>query len=364
MADEKPSATRNLYQDLPPNAYNNILERVLLFITQGESAFLSVLPGCGMNILVQFLIKNLSEQYNEKLFVVTGTPVDLHRFILKEEQNLSKDKVIIWRASDTWNSSQTSRLINDKIKLIQNLKRFSIIGIGPFVWYLNPDWIIGNFGTMFVRNLYIGPFEGNAYELHIKYTAKHQQVSLTNKMIQDIFKLSGGIPRIFKYILILHRQKPIVNFQSISLEDFLDYPSLYFEFKFLSQLLDKYNKKILVKLGIIDSNGNIKSELLKTYYTSYYKQLKTETNVIYTHNTLLKSRENLTQVENTILDILMDKDNFVSLQDLVYKLGIAGYKYQPDSLYKLVQRLREKLKDTHIRIINNRGKGYRLTFTK
>ena len=121
-----------------------------------------------------------------------------------------------------------------------------------------------------------------------------------------------------------------------------------FQLDLLSKFIITLSRDNLARLGLINHNGLLKSTLLRHYFANYQTEaLK----IIF---------PDLTPIELKILTyIIENKEKNTSLDKIADILLIGDDKYSLWALYKLISRIKPKVKNS-FRIINTRGKGYRI----
>lgn len=110
----------------------------------------------------------------------------------------------------------------------------------------------------------------------------------------------------------------------------------------------KYPKVTVSKLGILDENGEIRSELLKQYFRDYKEKY------------IEQSYPNLSELEIKLLTYLYASEGNVVSKDQLGDLMLLGnHNYSLWAIYKQISRLKPKISDRFV-IENIKGKGYML----
>ena len=196
--------------------------------------------------------------------------------------------------------------------------------------------------VFFAEIIYMKPFDRLQSEKMIKSLVNFYGWRINDNLYERIFTVSGGIPRLIKYICkeTYESGTPLDNFGK-----FLSHPQISFQLDLLTKLLIKLPKEKINILGLTQK-GKIKSKLLKHYFQNY-------------QNDLVKQIfSNLTKQESRLLTYLLENANaIVSIDKMAELIEMTDEDFSLWAIYKLISRLKVKIKK-YFEIINHKGNGY------
>ncbi len=330
------------HEILPQDYFDNLFEKVKNYVSKGECVLISVMYGLGNKTAFNFL----SYQFNKsKMFdkVLTYDPhvntVNLIRFV--KNTDLSQKNLIIVRFFE---EIKNKRFLLEKLDSLRrnNPNNLVILAITDYTGIINPMEYVAETKPFFTQRIYLGPFELEKTSAMIDTFEIFYGWKINANDIKTIYKMSGGIPRLIKYICkeLIDEKADLSN-----LDNFLNISNL-FELEYLSKNIIKLKSSDLQKLGLTDSNGKIISRLLNRYFKSYKSRIIKE---LYPTLTDSESRIFTFLIENE--GQIMDPDK---IADLI-KMTDDNFSYW--AIYKLISRLKPKVKN-NFRIRNMKGKGY------
>lgn len=162
---------------------------------------------------------------------------------------------------------------------------------------------------------------------------------------KKIYRLSGGIPRLVKHI---YKE---INENQLSLEnpaDFLFDQSISFQLNYLADLILKIDTRYLVKFGILDAKKKIKSDLLAMFFSDLQVKIAKQ------------NFPELTKAEAQLFSLFFSNSGeIISIDRIADFLSISDDDFSLWAVYKLVARLKEKIKSKY-GLVNLKGRGYKL----
>jgi hypothetical protein len=149
--------------------------------------------------------------------------------------------------------------------------------------------------------------------------------------LELIMKLSGGIPKLAKY-LIVHEGK--VDENDVTFQTLL---------KSISDSITGYDPSELKRLSLVDNNGNFVSELL-VKHLSKILDIKINFDLSFEEKGIL-SREKLTALEAKIIKKMLDNGGQISKEEVSdIKWGVGKYdQFSDQAINKQMRRLSQKL---------------------
>lgn len=213
---------------------------------------------------------------------------------------------------------------------------------------VNPENYYGTSTQFFQDRFYMSPFDLERSKEMIKINDEYYGWNTPKKYHQDIYQLSGGIPRLIKHICkdINEREADMNSYMK-----FFSNPSIRFQLDYMSKLLINY-PEYLTELQIVNSDAEIRSILLKEYFSAYKSNFVSE---IYPE---------LTELELKLFTYLYENEKgLTGLNELGDIFDKAGHEFSPWAIYKHISRLKKKIADKfEIKTFKNRG--YKLATRK
>ena len=198
-------------------------------------------------------------------------------------------------------------------------------------------------------------FKARNYE-DTKNFASEVNSELVEDQLQILYKISGGIGRIIKYLSINPDKL------QIPIDDLIADKRLYSVLESTISVIARCDDEILEEIGVWEK-GEYKSAYLAQYYKKYPSVKKLS---IATHSDLSfkengeVSKERLTQTEKQILDLLVRETIITREKVADIKWGEGSYdEYSDQAINKTMQRLGNKLKE--YQLIPIPKVGYKLT---
>jgi len=337
---------RKIYTDtLPDNYYDNLFEKVSRTIGRGENACISIMYGQGNKTIYNFLYRLILKN---KLFdkILTYDPTltrdDPALFTDKIiNKNKSNNKLIIFRFFE---KVEDRKNILEKLKNLQDQNRHKItyLVIADYSAILEPIEFTANTTVFFSDCIYVPPFTFEQIKTVIGTLNEYYNWEINPKEYSQIFKLSGGIGRLVKYICKLSSENKV----SLSnMRDFTNNMAISFELNYLTKILIKTSRERVKTLGLTDKNNNIKSLLLKNYFKNYKMDV------------FNKFYPNLSSNETRILSYIQEYEgNIISIEKISQILKMSDENFSLWAIYKTISRLKTKIKkDYKIKSVRNQG---------
>lgn len=336
---------RSFYHYLPRNYFNNLYSHVAEKLKKSENVCVSVMYGCGSKTFLNFflIVAKKDRLFRQILYFDPEVEkLNLVNFVRKNLSSNSPKKLVVVRLFET---------MADKSEILEKLNGFKIKFCGNPIFLfitdhtaiIRPEEYCAKTTAFFSDRLEIAPFDLKQTRQMIRVTAKYFGWQIRPADYEKIYRLSGGIPRLAKYICKDIDEK---NARSDSLEKFIKNASINFELNYLNKILLQLTKDELRTLGLVNNRGKIKSLLLERYFRNYQTRLAAE---LYPDLSSLEAKVFAYLYEN--------KNRLVSLEKVADLMAMSDTNYSLWAIYKLLSRLNQKIKD-HYKIENRKGRGY------
>jgi len=175
-------------------------------------------------------------------------------------------------------------------------------------------------------------------DMLVRFTDKND-----SQTVQLIMRLSGGIPKLAKY-LIVHNG------------EFNENDNTYLTLiNSISSSISDYNPTDLRSLSLTDENGNFLSELLGKY-AKRAVEIKINFDLSFEEKGIV-SKEKLTSVESKIIKKMLDNGGKISKEEVSdIKWGMGKYdQFSDQAINKQMRRLSQKFKIFSIKTIPKVG---------
>ncbi|KKU10140.1 MAG: hypothetical protein UX13_C0019G0008 [Candidatus Woesebacteria bacterium GW2011_GWB1_45_5] len=333
---------------LPQNYFNDLYLKVSNVLKHRGNICISVMYGFGNKTVFNFLTGQLEKnRLFDKIAVYDPTldRVDPVKFVKSLiSKNKDENILIVIRFFE---QIKNKRNILEKLRNLQgqNLNNVSFLAISDHTPLLNPLDYSGKTTIFFSECVYLKPLTLNETKTMIKTITEYFGWKINKRDHQKIYKLSGGIGRIIKYICREISESATSAGQT---DVFMKNMQISFELDYLTKILIAIPKNQLFLLGLTDKNNEIKSTLLRSYFKNY---LSAE---------VIERYPNLSFTESRILSFLLEYENeTISLEKIAEIIDMSTENFSLWALYKTISRLKNKTKKS-FKIINVKNKGYLL----
>lgn len=334
------------YYTLPRDYFKDLFDKVFNILSRDGNVCVSALIGGGGKTFFNYFLEKVnglnffkSIQYYDPDI----EKVNILDYVKKNTPDQGKNLFII----------RLFEQIEGKQEVLENLEMIKKLHPGKLVYLIfsdhtmltNPQDYTGKTTAFFLDRFYISPYDFSRSKTMIKINCDFYGWDVDASLHKMIFELSGGIPRLCKYVAkeIDEDPKKRINIQRI-----LQNPNVQFQLKYLNDLLFRCSKIQLEDLGLLDNTGKIKSSLLRTYFQKYQ------------NTTLVQLFPKLSVLERQLLTLLYEqKELVVSLDKIGDMFEIAGREFSPWAIYKLISRLKPKVSKL-FQIESIKGQGYLL----
>jgi len=256
------------HETLPKNYFGNLYEKVTSPLIKGENVCISVIPGLGVKTLFNFLHYNIAKsKIFDKTYVYDPEieKINLVDFTKNIASKNTKKKLIFVRFFEQieFKNQVLEKLDSLRRKDPKNLVFLVLTDHGAVI---NFDDYQATSTIFFSDIIYFPPFDLNRTEAMVETLTSFYGWKIEKSLIKDIFKLSGGIPRLIKYLCkeTYESRVPITN-----LEKFILVPQMNFQIDLVSKILIREPKNKTCLFGLTDEEGRIKSQLVKYYLKNY-----------------------------------------------------------------------------------------------
>ncbi|MCA9391665.1 helix-turn-helix domain-containing protein [candidate division WWE3 bacterium] len=329
----------NYYDNLPTKLYGQPLTQTIDKVKKRQNILVSGVPGAGRETFLKMLMNNL--------------------------QSAIKTRIVVWDMGGKQSvdslpkSNEETLLIMNKLFLLKSRAAFleklhaiqlqspnlTVVALTNHTGITNPEGYFAKTHPFFQSICHILPFSEDDTQIMIDANRSYYGWSIAKKYYKKIYRLTGGVARLIKYVC------SEITDNNLSPEDydrFMQNPAILFELKILYALLMNESKEHLKQLRIINTKGKIRSMLLQRYF-------KQQTNI---QETDLK--RTLTPQEQTLFNYLLaNKGQLISVDKIASLIAMSDDNFSLWKIYKLISRLKPKLKPTYA-LETVRGKGYRL----
>lgn len=333
------------YKVLPITYFDNLLDRVLRELIHGHNVCISVIRGGGARTVFNFLHHHIRQK---KLFdniyiydpeIEEACIMDMFRTY---NSDAAKQKLIIIRSFEKLDNKQKVLAQIDSF-ITQTPGALTILGISDHTAITTPNDYQSASAIFFSSIVYIPPFNiKNSYAM-IETLKNFYGWKINKNLYSKIYKLSGGLPRVVKYIT-----KDIAEgFGDIGNEErFLKTAQINFQMERLARLIITLPTIQLTELGLLNDQGFLKSKLLKIYLSKF------------TSTTITNLYPSLTKAESKILTYLIENQNqILSIDKIADIIKMTDENFSLWAIYKTISRLRPKIRK-NFKLRSVKGKGY------
>ena len=339
--------TKAYHETLTKDYFGDLYDRVTQKITRGENVLISAIPGFGVKTVFNFLEYNIrSDALFEEILIYDPEiqAVPLVDFV-KQSLNTTpaKSQLILVRFFESSKDKAATLERLDSLRR-RNPKDMVFLIFADHTVLTHPDDYQAKSTIFFSEIIYMFPFSETQTKKMIASLYTFYGWKIDKSLYTKIYKLSGGVPRLIKYLCkeIYESKVPIENS-----EKFQIIPQINFQLKLLTKLLITLPEEELETLRITE-DGKIKSRLVKGYFK------------IYQNEAVAQLLSNLTQQEQKLMTYLIENQNeVVSLDKIADLIALADDDFSLWAIYKLISRLKIKVKN-NFEIRNLKGKGYKL----
>ncbi len=338
---------KSYYEYLDPDYFDGLCLTAINSLEKGDNVCVSSFSGGGRKTYLNLLLLLLKKRKSfEKIILYDPTLEDIDpvKFVKNALKNNSSRNLFIIRLFE---------LIPEKVTILERLQALKcqnplenvFLVITDHTGVTNQKDYFAASAPFFGTRLYLAPFDRKQTEKMIQINAQFFGWVTPPSMNTEIYRLTGGIPRLIKYVC-----KEIVenNVPAESIKRFIANPSIQFQLEKMTKLALASNKETLKKLGLLDPQGHFKSSLLDYYFKNLRVDIAFE---VLPH---------LTKMEKTIFSLLYEnKNQVVSLDQIGDFLELSGCDFSLWNIYKIISRLKTKIRDNFI-IENLKGQGYSL----
>ncbi|OGM30151.1 hypothetical protein A2630_02950 [Candidatus Woesebacteria bacterium RIFCSPHIGHO2_01_FULL_44_10] len=337
---------KGYYHYLPKDYFDGLYERVVAKLARGQNVLISAMRGGGgktfLNLFLNFSKKDglFPKIYYYDPELESKKLVDF----VGEMVNVSGKKIIVVRLFE---NLENKREVLETLNSLRHPfpEKLTFLLIVNHTALAEPEDYFGYSTQFFSERFYIQPFNLKETIRMIEINSKFYGWRINERNYNKIYALSGGNPRLIKYIC-----KDIDEKQATldSISKFLANPAIKFQLDYFTKLLLQEKTENLKVLGILDEKPRIKSELLAKYFVDYQSRIVDE---LY---------PTLTNLERKIFTYLYEnKNRIVSVDKLGDLTEMAGHEFSLWAIYKLISRVKSKIaKLFKIRAI--KGQGYLL----
>lgn len=348
-----------IFDLIPYDHFGEIQMKVMKQINNGESCLIYGMYGSG----IQYFLKHLSmrlQSLNRNVIFLRGS--------LFQENAIEEIKNNILKISKKKDLTEALNYFNDDRKLYIFIDGFQLIkNVAEVLHFLgairktNPHNIINIIGSdqsylvelkeFFIKNdsaissvNRLGLFDIVGVRKMININNEFFGWNIPVTFADKILKLSGGNPRLIKYIsktLMEEGIHTIDNYKFLS-----SHPLIESKLNKFVDILFKYDIDNLKNLLIINDNGNLFSELLKYKVENYELPNLSELFPEFTNR------------ERKVFSYLfINKGKLVSSQKMDFIFNLVDNSYSLWASYKAINRLKQKISG-RFELRNIKGKGY------
>lgn len=338
--------TKQNYHDfLPGDYFGGLYTNVLGSLTNKENVCVSAMIGCGGKTFANYFVSKFSHSNpSAKIFLFDPevSPLNIIDFTKANLTSKQAQTIIIVKAFNK--IANTDQVLEKLTGLQQSVsKRVVFLMITDHTGVTNPLLYFAQTSVFFSNFYFLKPFS-------LKETIKEMEINnsyygwhITPELFLQIYQLSGGIPRLIKYIC---KDVAETNGNLDQPKSFLNNPIIRFEIECLTKLVISFDNELLYKLGLTDENAQLRSQLLKHYIFTYSSEFISQT------------YPELSDMERKIVSILFESKNaIVPLAKIEDFFNLGGLATSQWAIYKLVSRINKKLKPNLV-ITNLKGRGY------
>lgn len=339
------------FETLPRDYFGDLYQRISNSLTKGENVCISVIPGFGEKTIFNFLNFNFKA---EKLFdeINIYDPELENESISDFTQKLvtsktSDNKLLIIRFFEKIEDKRKTLEKLDSIKR-KNPKNLAYLAISNQEAFINPSSHQALTTVFFSELIYFPSFDYGMTIKMIESLINYYGWKISSTSYEEIYKLSGGIPRIIKYLNkeLYESRIPLTNKDKLII-----IPQIEFQLKLMAKILITYDQKQIQLLGLADEKFLLKSALIKYFLKNFRSEIITQ---LYPQ---------LGDTETRILSFFSENEGkIVTLDNLAHLMKMSDEDFSLWAIYKVISRIKPKIK-YNFQINNVKGKGYILQKT-
>ena len=337
------------FETLSKDYFGNLYQKVCSALTKGENVCISVIPGFGEKTIFNFLNFNFK---NDKLFneIYIYDPELENESIIDytkklESHKTSKTKLLIIRFFEQIEKKRETLEKLDNIRR-KNPKSLTYLAVSNQEAFLNPSSHQALTTVFFSELIYFSPFDFAHTEKMVESLASYYGWKIEPSSYKEIYNLSGGIPRIIKYLTkeLYESRIPLANKDKLTL-----IPQIGFQLRLMTRILITYDQKQIQLMGLIDEKYRLKSGLLKYFLKNFRSDM------------ISNLYPQLGDTETKILSFFSEKESkIVTLDNLAHLMKMSDDDFSLWAIYKVISRLKPKIKN-NFQIKNIKGRGYILS---
>lgn len=334
----------NYYDLLPETYFDPIYSAVIKSLLIGDNVLLVSPHGFGGKTFFNFFLSR--QKTTDRAIISWSNNFPIKTFLkqIKENHKQGKRQVVVMRQVEK---------VDDLPVLLEQLndirqpnpQNTSYLIITDHRSLVDIDQYLAGFNAFFSSRYLLGAFDFEKTTEMIRTNCHFFGWPYVPQNDKQIYKLSGGIPRLVKHI---YKE---INESQLSLEnpaDFLFDQSIGFQLNYLADLILKIDTRYLIKFGILDTKKKIKSSLLAMFFSDLQGKI---------------ARQNfpeLTKAEAQLFSLFFSSPGeIISVDRIADFLSISDDDFSLWAVYKLIARLKEKIKSKYD-LTNLKGRGYRL----
>lgn len=333
-------------ETLSADYFGDLYPKILRTLTKRENVLISVIPGFGTKTIYNYLLNLISKNSvfeNTVTYDPTLEKTNLQTFVENLSKNKMKNLLIIRFFEIFDNKSEVLEKLDSIKRLEPNALTFLVFTNHTSITHSKS--YLANSTTFFTDRLYISPFDKKQSVKMIVTLEQFYGWKMTSTYCNQVYKLSGGIPRLIKYICkeVSEDGTDLTNYQK-----FLNNIAISFQLELLTKLIIHHSKEELKQLGLMNDDGKIASQLLATYFKSYKDKIVED---LY---------PNLSDKEVKILSYLLGSDGkIITLDKIADLMKLTDDTFSLWAIYKMISRLKPKVKN-NFEIKNIKGRGYQI----
>jgi CRISPR/Cas system-associated endoribonuclease Cas2 len=227
-----------------------------------------------------------------------------------------------------------------------NQQKFVVLSVANYTLFKYTDKYLKYGKNLFTPLKKINNFDLDGIKRIIKINNSEYKWNIPLNLTKRILFLSGGNPAlVYSICMAIHYEgEKILN----HLPKLVKYQPLNFRLSEIADLFTKLNIEEQIKIGVLNNNGTIFSELL----VEYLKNNEIEG--------LDKIFPDLSKTDRKILTLFIRNLGIIINKDqLCLILGQTADTYSEWAIYKAVARVRDKIKDKY-NIKTLKGRGWRM----
>lgn len=333
-------------ETLPENYFDNLYAKVAFSLSKGENTCVSVIQGCGIRTIYNFL-ETLIKKHGLFSDIFVYSPELCAKDIIeevKDKMSSNHGPLLVFIPSFEFLKSRADTLFKLDALRRTDYKNVVFLAITDHTAITERESYTAIRSIFFSEMIYVSPFNSEKSEQMIDTLEKYYGWLVPKDVRQTVIELSGGIPRFIKYICKEYSETKF-DLHNASRLDHIH--QVDFQLRILSKMLISLPEADLNYLGLIEDR-KIKSSLLRTYFKNYVSEQ------------VLEIFPYLSATEAKILSYLLEsKNKIVSVDKLASIMNMADEDFSLWAIYKKISRLKTKVKNT-FQIKNLKGLGYKI----